>query len=291
MTVAAGSHSQTGVMHDIVAAMLVNKRLVFGWAGLALLVAAAVLASQIAPYSPIEQHLDHRFAPPFSVFPLGTDHLGRDILSRLLHGLRPSLLSGLFAVALAAVAGTVLGMLGGYFGGVLDAAIGRVVDLLIAWPSIFIALGLILVIGPGPVGVVVAIGLSELPIFARVARAVTMANMNMAHVEAARSMGASNWRILRKHIFPFAVAPLVVQLAIGAPQAVVAEASLSFLGLGTQPPNPSLGAIVSDAQLYLSQSVLGAVFPVLTIATLVLCLTLIADGLQDALDPRQQGRS
>lgn len=265
-----------------------NKRFAIGGFGLLVIVLAAVLAPYVAPFNPIGQHLDSRLQAPSAIYLLGTDHLGRDTLSRLLHGLRPSLFSGLAAVALAAVFGTALGVLAGYFGGLLDAIVSRVLDLLIAWPAIFIALGLVLIIGPGPVGVVIAIGLGELPVFARVARAVTLANVGMAHVEAARSMGASGWRIMGRHIFPFAIAPLVVQFAIGAPQAVVAEASLSFLGLGTQPPNPSLGAIVSDAQLYLSQSVYGAVFPVLTIAVLVLCLTLIADGLQDILDPRRR---
>lgn len=264
-----------------------NRRFVVGGVGLAVIVLAAVLAPAIAPFSPIEQHLDSRLRAPSGTYLLGTDNLGRDTLSRLLHGLRPSLVSGLAAVALAAISGTILGVLAGYFGRVIDAVVGRILDLLIAWPAIFLALGLVLMIGPGPFGVVVAIGLGELPVFARVARAITLANVGMAHVEAARSMGASGWRIMRRHIFPFAVAPLVVQFAIGAPQAVVAEASLSFLGLGTQPPNPSLGAIVANAQMYFSQSVYGAVFPVLTIAVLVLCLTLIADGLQDMLDPRR----
>lgn len=263
-----------------------DPRLIVGGTGLAVIVLAAMFAPLLAPLDPIVQNLDSRLQGPSSTFLLGTDNLGRDTLSRLLYGLRPSLVSGLAAVAIAAVVGTSLGLLAGYFGRWLDAVLSRILDLLIAWPMIFLALALVLLLGPGPFGVVLAIALSEVPIFARVMRAITLSSVRGEHVEAARSMGASGLRIMRRHIFPFAVSPLLVQFAIAAPLAVVAEASLSYLGLGTQPPSPSLGSILSDAELYLSQSYSAAVFPVLTIALLVLSLTLIADGLQKMLDPR-----
>lgn len=263
-----------------------NKRLVLGTVILTLIVLAAIFAPLLAPYHPFAQNLQSRLQPPSGMFLLGTDHLGRDTLTRLIYGFQPSLVSGLAAVSLACVAGTFLGVLTGYFGGVIDAVIGRAFDLLVAWPAIFIALGLILVMGPGPLGVVIAIGLSELPIFGRVARAVTISTKSATFVEAAQSMEASDWRIMRKHILPYIFPHLVVQFAIGAPQAVVAEAALSFLGLGSQPPFPSLGAMVSDAQLYLSQSLYVAIFPIVAIGLLVFALTLIADGLQDLLNPR-----
>lgn len=263
-----------------------DRRLVVGGVGLTVIVLAALFAPLIAPYDPIVQDLDSRLQGPTGAHLLGTDNLGRDTLSRLLHGLRPSLVSGLAAVGLAAVVGTALGLLAGYFGRWLDAVLSRMLDLLIAWPMIFLALALVLLLGPGPFGVVLAIALAEVPIFARVMRAITLSSVRGEHVEAARSMGASGTRIMRRHIFPFAASPLLVQFAIAAPLAVVAEASLSYLGLGTQPPAPSLGSILSDAELYLSQSYSAAVFPVITIAVLVLCLTLIADGLQKMLDPR-----
>lgn len=263
-----------------------DRRLVVGAVGLAIIILAALAAPLIAPFDPIEQHLDDRLLGPTSTYLFGTDNLGRDTLSRLLYGLRPSLISGLAAVALAAVSGTAVGLLAGYFGRWADAVLSRMVDLLIAWPTIFLALALVLVIGPGQFGVVLAIALAELPIFARVMRAITLSNVRGEHVEAARSMGATAPRIMIRHIFPFALSPLLVQFAIAAPLAVVAEASLGYLGLGTQPPAPSLGAILSDAELYLSQSYSAAVFPIITIALLVLSLTLIADGLQKMLDPR-----
>lgn len=265
-----------------------NKRLLIGGTILTIIILLAVLASLIAPYSPIQQDMKARLQDPSWLHWLGTDHLGRDTLSRLLHGLRPSLVSGVAAVMLATLFGSLIGVVAGYAGGVLDAVVGRIFDLLVAWPAIFIAIGMILIIGPGPVGVVLAIALSELPVFGRVARAVTLANLGMAHVEVARSMGASPARIMRKHILPFTVNPLILQFAISAPAAVVAEAGLSYLGLGSQPPNPSLGMLVSDAQLYLSRSLYGAAFPIIAIGILVLSLTLIADGVQDVLDPRRR---
>jgi peptide/nickel transport system permease protein len=265
-----------------------NKRLLLGGSILVVIIALAVFAPLIAPYSPIQQDMQARLQAPSWAHWLGTDHLGRDTLSRLLFGLRPSLISGVAAVMLATLFGSLIGVAAGYAGGVFDAVVGRIFDLLVAWPAIFIAIGMILIIGPGPVGVVLAIALSELPVFGRVARAVTLANLNMGHVEVARSMGASPARIMRRHILPFTVNPLILQFAISAPAAVVAEAGLSYLGLGSQPPNPSLGMLVSDAQLYLSRSAYGAVFPIIAIGLLVLSLTLIADGTQDILDPRRR---
>lgn len=267
-----------------------NTRLLVGASGLGVIVLAAVIGPLLAPFSPIEQHLESRLQGSSATYLLGTDNLGRDTFSRLLNGLRPSLLSGLAAVALAAVFGTLIGVPAGYYGKWFDAVVGRILDLLISWPLVFIAIALTLLYGPGESKVVIAIALAELPVFARVVRSITLANLRAEHVEAARSVGASGLRIMRLHIFPFALAPLVVQFAIGAPQAVVAEAGLSYVGLGTQPPNPSLGSMLSSAQIYISYSALGVVVPVVAIVLLVLALTLAADGLQDLLDPRRRPR-
>lgn len=264
----------------------INTRLLLGGTGLALIVLLALLAPLIAPYDPIAQHPNDRLLGPSGSYLLGTDNLGRDLLSRLLYGLRPSLVSGLAAVALGAASGTIIGLAAGYFRGWLDIVISRILDLLIAWPAIFLALGLVLLFGPGEKQVVLAIGLAELPVFARLVRAVALTCVRNEHVEAARSMGAPSVRIMRLHILPFAIPPLVVQFAVAAPQAVIAEASLNYLGLGTQPPAPSLGEILSDAQVTLSISATGTIYTVALIALLVLCLTLLADGLQDVLDPR-----
>lgn len=267
---------------------LVNTKLLLGGVGLSLIVLVALFVPLLAPFDPTTQHLADRLQGPSSTYLLGTDNLGRDLLSRLLYGLRPSLVSGLAAVSLAAVAGTIVGLAAGYFRGWLDAVISRVLDLLIAWPAIFLALGLVLLFSPGERQVILAIALAELPVFARLVRAVALTFVLSEHVEAARSTGASSMRVMRLHILPFAIPPLVVQFAVAAPQALIASASLNYLGLGTQPPNPSLGAILSDAQVTLSLTAGSTVFTVLLIAVLVLCLTLLADGLQDVLDPRHR---
>lgn len=267
---------------------VVNTKLLLGGIGLTLIVLVALFAPLLAQFDPTTQHLTDRLQGPSSTYLLGTDNLGRDLLSRLLYGLRPSLVSGLAAVSLAAVAGTIVGLLAGYFRGWLDAVISRVLDLLIAWPAIFLALGLVLLFSPGEKQVILAIALAELPVFARLVRAVALTYVLSEHVEAARSTGASSMRVMRLHILPFAIPPLVVQFAVAAPQALIASASLNYLGLGTQPPNPSLGAILSDAQITLSLAAGSTVFTVLLIAVLVLCLTLLADGLQDVLDPRHR---
>lgn len=266
-----------------------EARLWVGGGILGLIVIAAVVGPLVARFDPIELHLEDRLEGLSPTFLLGTDEVGRDILSRILSGLQPALLAGVAAVLVAAIAGTLIGVSSGYFGGKYEVLTNRIMDLLLAWPTIFLALALVLLVGPGRLNVILAIGIAETPVFARLVRAVTIQNLHGEHVDAARSMGASSSRIMRVHILPFAVTPLIVQLAIATPQAVVAEASLSFLGLGAQPPEPSLGAMLSSAQDYLANAPTYTIFPAVTIGILVLSLTLLADGLQDRLDPRRGG--
>jgi peptide/nickel transport system permease protein len=263
-------------------------RFIVGGVGVGVFVLAAIFAPVVAPYAPDALDVAARLEPPSYSHLLGTDQLGRDILSRLLYGLRPSLEASLAAVALAALGGTVLGLAAGYFGTWLDEITTRVLDLLIAWPSVFLGIAIVLVLGAGESEIILAIGFAELPVFARLVRSIAIVNAASEHVEAARAMGASHVRIMRVHILPFVFLPMVVQFAIAAPQALVAEAGLNYLGLGTQPPNPSLGAMVSEGQTYISQSSGQVVFPVIVIALLVICLTQIADGLQDKLDPHRR---
>ncbi len=268
-----------------------NPRLMVGGVGLILAILAAVIGPYFTPFNPITQHIPSRLQGPSSTYFFGTDALGRDIFSRVLFGLRPSMIVGVAAILLAALGGTLLGVLAGYFGRWLDVVVGRLVDLLWSWPAIFLALAIVLLLGPGQAQDVFAIGIAELPIFVRVSRAITLANIKSPHVEAARSLGASSRRIMWRHILPFAIPPLIVQFAISAPSAVLTEAALNYLGLGTQPPNPSLGSMISGARDYLGTAPSGAIFPILAIAWIVLSLTLMADGLQDMLDPRRMGSS
>ncbi len=286
MTIAAPAEPRSSVLGR---ARRWEARLWIGGGILALIVTAAVVGPLVARFDPIELHLESRLEGPSSTFLLGTDEVGRDLLSRILSGLQPALLAGVAAVFVAAISGTLIGVSSGYFGGKYEVLTNRIMDLLLAWPTIFLALALVLLVGPGRLNVILAIGIAETPVFARLVRSVTIQNLHGEHVDAARSMGASSSRIMRVHILPFAVTPLIVQLAIATPQAVVAEASLSFLGLGAQPPEPSLGAMLSSAQDYLANAPTYTIFPAVTIGILVLSLTLLADGLQDRLDPRRRG--
>lgn len=265
-----------------------DARLLIGGALLCGIVFAAVFGPLLAAHEPLELNLANRLEGSSGTFVLGTDEVGRDILSRLLSGLRPALLAGIAAVLVATVAGTLIGLSAGYLGGLYETIAMRFIDLLLAWPTIFLALGIVLLVGPGPLNVILAIGIAETPVFARLIRSITIGQLHGEHVEAARSMGASGTRIMRVHILPFTIAPLIVQFAIAAPQAVVSEASLSFLGLGSQPPAPSLGAMLSGSQDYLAIAPTYTIFPAIAIGVLVLSLTLLADGLQDLLDPRHR---
>lgn len=263
-------------------------RLVTGGAGLGAFVLAAILATVLAPYAPDTLDVAVRLQGPSSAHLLGTDSLGRDILSRILYGLRPSLEAGLAAIAFAAVIGTVLGLPAGYFRSWFDELTTRVLDLLIAWPAVFLALAIVLMFGSGEVQVILAIGLAELPVFARLVRSIAVTTAASEHVLAAEALGAGHARVMRVHILPYVIIPVAVQLAVAAPQALVAEASLNYLGLGTRPPLPSLGAMVSEGQSFLALSSGEVVFPIAVIVVLVIFLTLIADGLQDRLDPHRQ---
>ena len=251
------------------------------------LVLVAVSAPWIAPYDPIEQHLRDQLKTPSARFVFGTDELGRDIFSRVLHGTRISLMAGLVAVVMAGVAGATLGLVAGYNRGWLDSVTMRALDTLLAFPAIFLAIGIVAVIGPGYVNATLAVGIIYTPQIARLVRATTLAETAKDYVEAARCLGASDARIMLKAILPNCAAAIVVQMAIAAPAAVIIEASLAFLGLGTQPPDPSWGAMLQTAQGYLNKSWTYGIFPGSAITLLAVGLNYLSDSLQDALDPRR----
>lgn len=240
-----------------------------------------------APYDPIELHLQSQLAPPSATYWLGTDELGRDILSRIISGARIALEAGLLAVALAAMVGVVTGLLAGYMGSWMDTTIMRVWDTLLAFPAIFLAIGIVTIIGPGYLNAVLAVAIINIPTFARLVRATTISIKETDFVMAAYSIGASPWRIMFKTIFPNCIAPVMVQIAIAAPAAILVEASLSYLGLGSQPPAPSWGNMLTAAQNYLYRAPTYGVWPGLAITLVVIGLNYFADGLQDAIDPRR----
>jgi peptide/nickel transport system permease protein len=252
---------------------------------LMVVVLTAVLAPVLAPYSPTEVHFDTPFQRPFTEgFPLGTDDLGRDILSRILYGTRASLLVGLLSVLLAVVVGTPLGLVAGYWRG-LDAVVSRLTDLTLAFPFLIIAVGLAAINGASLTNAAVALGIAQIPTMVRVVRAETLRHKELDFVLAARSLDASGSRIMFQHILPNASSAVIVQATVIMPVAVIGEALLSFLGLGIQPPTPSLGIMLSDAQQYLFRAPSAAVFPGLAIALICLAFNLFGDALRDALDP------
>jgi peptide/nickel transport system permease protein len=263
---------------------------VVGGVLLLLVVLTAVLAPLIAPYPPDEVHFDTPFQHAFTEgFPLGTDDLGRDILSRIVYGTRVSLLVGALSVLLAVVIGTPLGLLAGYVGWV-DVVVGRLTDLTLAFPFLIIAVGLAAINGPSVTNAAIALGIAQVPTMVRVVRAETLRFRELEFVLAARALDASGLRILGLHILPNALSAVIVQATVIMPVAVIGEALLSFLGLGIQPPTPSLGIMLSDAQQYIFRAPSAAIFPGLAIAVICLGFNLFGDALRDALDPTTRKR-
>ena len=257
---------------------------------LTIAVLAAILAPLIAPYAPDQAHFDASFTPPGNDgYLLGTDSLGRDILSRILYGARASLLVGVLSVVLALAVGVPLGLLAGYFRG-LDAIVSRLTDMVLAFPFLILAVGLAAIRGASLSNAALAIGISQIPGIIRVTRSETLRLKSLDYVAAAVAEGASDLWVVVRHILPNATSVLIVQATVAIPQAILGEAVLSFLGLGIQPPSPSLGTMLSEAQQSISSAPWTAVIPGLAIAVLTLAFNLVGDGLRDALDPRAARR-
>ena len=255
---------------------------------LLLIVLMAVLDEAIAPTGPNEIAVEDRLQPPSLVHPFGTDDLGRDILSRVVLGAAVSLRVGFLAVAFALVVGTVIGLLAGFYGRWVDDVLMRVMDMLFAFPAVLLAIAVLAVRGPGSGNTALAIGIVYVPVFARVTRASVLGVREEVYVRASRSVGASDWRLLTRHVLPNAAPPIIVQTSISLAFAVLAEAALSFLGLGTQPPNPSWGLMLAEGRGFIDLAWWLAFFPGMAIFLTVLCFNLLGDGLRDVLDPRQR---
>lgn len=253
---------------------------------LVLLATAALLAPLLAPADPLAQNLYHRLQPPGWAHLLGTDEFGRDIFSRVLYGARISLRLGLLAISAALGAGTLLGLLAGYRGGWADTLIMRLMDLMLAFPSILLAITIVAVIGPGIDNVMVAVSIVLIPQYARLVRAAVLSIRELNYVEAARALGASDPHILVKAILPNCLVLLIVQSTLSLATAMLDAAGLSFLGLGAQPPTPEWGAMLSGGRDLLLRAPWVMAFPGLAIFAAALGLNLFGDGLRDALDPR-----
>jgi len=249
-------------------------------------IAIAVCAPLISPYDPIATSWTAIRKAPSALHWMGTDEDGRDVLSRVIFGARASLLAGVISVLIAAGIGVPAGLLAGFAGGWTDALLSRVVDAMLACPFLILAIALAAFLGPDLTNAMIAIGVSTAPRFMRVARAATLDAASNDYVEAARAVGNPAWRVAVRHVLPNIVPPILVQGTLSIAQAIIAEASLSFLGLGQQPPDPSWGSMLNSAQRFLSQAPWLAVFPGVAIFLCVLSFNLVGDGLRDALDPR-----
>jgi peptide/nickel transport system permease protein len=249
-------------------------------------VAAAILAPLVAPYDPVATSWSAIRKAPSAAHWMGTDENGRDVLSRVLFGARASLLAGVVSVAIAAGIGVPAGLFAGFTGGWVDALLSRIVDAMLACPFLILAIALTAFLGPDLINAMIAIGVSTAPRFMRVARAATLEVGSADYIQAAWSLGARRVRVAVRHIAPNIVPPVLVQASLSLAAAIIAEASLSFLGLGQQPPSPSWGSMLNAAQRFLTQAPWLAVFPGVAIFLCVLSFNLVGDGLRDALDPR-----
>jgi peptide/nickel transport system permease protein len=268
------------------ASRLGSRKAAFGIGILVVLVLVALCAPLLAPYSPDAINADHVLGGPTWSHPFGFDALGRDVLSRVLFAYRASLGISIGAVALALVLGLPIGVIAGYFGGIVDNLLMRPVDLLLALPALLLAISLISIVGPGELVALFAIATIYLPILARVVRSSVLAVSQEVYVEGARARGVSHRRTIWSHVVPNAIGPAVVQASVLAGFALQIEAALSFLGLGAQPPTPSLGLMLADGYQVLQQAPWADIYPGLAIAVTVVAFNLVGDGLRTRLDPR-----
>ena len=258
----------------------------FGLTAVALLFLLAIFAPFVAPYDPLEQDGRAELVGPSAAHPFGTDELGRDLLSRVIFGSRTSLLVGVLAVTLGSLIGVTTGLAAGYVGGWLDTAIMRLWDVLLAFPAILIGIAIAAMLGPGATNAAIALAVGSIPQFSRITRASVLGEKQRDYVQAARAIGVRDIAIAVRHILPNTVSPFLVQLSLAMGYAILLEAGLSFLGLGTQPPDPSWGGMLNASRTYLRDAPYYAIFPGIALSILLLGLNFLADALRDALDPK-----
>lgn len=246
----------------------------------------AIFAPLIAPYSPIEQNLSRRLIGPSSEHFFGTDHLGRDIFSRVIHGSRTALWIIFLVSVISTAIGTVIGLVSGFFGGVIDEILMRITDMFLAFPSLVLAMFIAAMLGPNLTNAIIAISLVGWTVYARLVRAEAIKIKSMPYIEAIRSVGASQLRIIILHVLPMCISPILVQMTLRMGTIILTAASLGFLGLGAQPPAPEWGVLVSDGRAYLMNQWWISTFPGIAIAIVVLGFNLLGDGVRDMLDPR-----
>jgi len=262
----------------------------FGAAIIVIMVLLAVFAGVVAPYDPTEMKVADALKRPSLAHPFGTDRFGRDVLSRTIYGSRIALGVAISSIGIALVAGAILGLAGGYVGGATDLVIGRAMDVLFSFPTLILAIGIAAMLGPGLDNAALAIAVVYAPLFSRVVRGPVIAERAKEYAVAALGLGAGTFRVVLRHILPNVLAPLIVQTSVSLAYAILTEAALSYLGLGTQPPAPSWGTMLNEGRTYLETAPWMSVFPGLAIMLAVLGFNLLGDGLRSALDPQLRGR-
>jgi peptide/nickel transport system permease protein len=268
---------------------LIRNPLVLGGLLLvAFFVLLAIFANVVAPSDPIAMNAGEALEGPSLAAPFGTDRFGRDVLSRAIYGARASLTVGIGSIAIAAVVGTLVGLVAGYCGGMVDNVLGRVMDVFFTFPSLILAIAISAALGLGIQNALLAIAITYWPAFGRVVRGATLAERAKDYVDAARVVGASDARVVRSHVLPNVLSPIIVQFTVAISQAIIIESSLSYLGLGTQPPTPSWGTMINEGRTFLDTAPWISVFPGAAIMGAVLAFNLLGDGLRDVLDPRSR---
>ncbi len=262
-----------------------NRLALVGLAIVAIGTIAAIGANALAPYDPVQISAHARLVGPSTSHLMGTDNLGRDTLSRVLYGVRMSVVIAVLSISVAGVSGVVIGLVSGYFGRWVDEVAMRVMDVLYAIPELLLALALVATFGTGLKSLITAIAIGRIPGFARITRGAVLSVRENEYISAARTVGLRDAQIILRHILPNVLAPIIVIASISLAVAILVEASLSFLGLGIQPPTPSLGGLLNEAQSYMQSAPWMAIFPGVTIAAIVFGLNMLGDGLRDALDP------
>ncbi|MBR3120338.1 nickel transporter permease [Oceanobacillus profundus] len=263
-----------------------NKSAMVGGFLILFLIIVAIIGPYFTPYQPDTQDMLNKLQPPSGDNWLGTDNFGRDIFSRIIHGTNLTLIVGFFSVLLGGAVGVLIGIFAGYYGGRTDSILMRLMDILLAFPSILLALAIVTVLGGSLQNVIIAVAISSVPVFARIVRGSTLSVKKLEYIDAMRALGASDARIIFKHIFPNITSPIIVQATLNIATAILSASGLSFLGLGAQPPTPEWGAMLSDGRNYLYNAPHVALFPGLAIVLVVLAFNMLGDGLRDAFDPK-----
>ena len=267
--------------------MFRNKSFMLGGLIVGLFLLLAFFPQLFSQYNPIQGDLvNSRLLPPSATHWFGTDDLGRDVFSRVVYGARVSLQVGLISVGIALVIGSLIGVIAGYFGGILGEVLMRVIDILLAFPSILLAILIVAILGPGLTNAMIAIGVVNVPLYARLLRSTTLQVRNQEYIEAAQALGSGHTRIIATHILPNCLSPLIVQATLGIGAAILETAGLSFLGLGAQPPTPEWGTMLSNAKDFIRTAPWTLTFPGIAITMVVIAFNLMGDGLRDLLDPR-----